>query len=95
MIRSEAGRLLLEGPVTLDTVPALASESEPLLAQGASVIDFAGVTDVGSSALALALEWRRQAGSRNVALRLENVPLAMQRLAMLYGVSELLQPAPQ
>ena len=95
MIRREGDSLLLEGALTLRTVPELAGAVEEHLRQGVRVIDFRGVTEVDSAALALALEWLRQAEeskSRN-GLRYTNLPVAMQNLAKLYGVSELIQPA--
>ncbi len=90
MIRREGDRILVEGPVTLDTAPALAGEIEPHLASGAAVVDLGAVTDIDSSAVALVLEWRRQAERRSTALRLANPPEALQNLAKLYGVLELL-----
>ena len=73
----------------------LATAVEAQLRQGARVVDFRGVTEVDSAALALALEWLRQAaGSKSkTGLRYANLPVAVQNLAKLYGVSELLQPA--
>lgn len=93
MIRREGEALMIEGAVTLDTVPGLISAAEEQFRQGADVIDFAAVTEVDSAAVALALEWVRRAERANVALRLINLPISMQNLARLYGVSELLQPA--
>ena len=79
--------LRVDGRVTLDTVPALIDEGTSKLA-GARRIDLGGVTDVDSAAVALALEWQRQAAGENLAF--ENVPEAMRNLARLYGVSDLL-----
>jgi phospholipid transport system transporter-binding protein len=93
MLRRDGEILLLEGPVTLATVPGLVSAAEQHFRQGAGVIDFAGVTEVDSAAVALALEWVRQAERASVKLRLVNVPASIQNLAKLYGVFELLQPA--
>ena len=93
MIRRDGDSLVLEGALTLETVPGLASAAEKHLQQGARVIDFSGVTEIDSAAVALALEWLRQAAERKTGLRLANLPAAMQNLAKLYGVSELLQPA--
>lgn len=92
MIRREGETLILEGAVTLDTVPGLISEAEEHIHKGTAVIDFAAVTEVDSSAVALALEWVRRAERANIAVRLVNLPESMQNLAKLYGVSELLQP---
>jgi phospholipid transport system transporter-binding protein len=93
VIRRESDSLILEGAVTLDTVAALAVAVEEHLRQGARVVDFASVTEVDSAAIALALEWLRQAEENKTALRFSNLPAAMQNLAKLYGVSELLQSA--
>ena len=91
MIRRENDSLVLEGAVTLDTVAVLVGAVEEHLRQGARVVDFREVTEVDSAAVALALEWLRQAEESKTALRLANLPAAMQNLAKLYGVSELLQ----
>lgn len=93
MIRREGDTLILEGPVNLETVPGLVNAVEEHFRQGARTVDFQRVTDIDSSAVALALEWLRQAGRHNMELRLINLPAAMQNLAKLYGVSELLQAA--
>lgn len=90
MLRREGEVLLVEGPVTLATVPELVFAVEEHFSNGAGVVDFAGVTDIDSSAVALALEWVRKAERAGVPLRLLNIPSSMQNLARLYGVSELL-----
>ncbi len=92
MITQEGDRLLLQGPVTIATVSALLSQSRLLLAPGVAVLDFTGVTEVDSAAVALALECLREARRRKLALSLANLPEAMLHLAQLYAVSELLQP---
>ncbi len=93
MIQREGDSLILEGAVTLDTVPGLIGAAEEHLRQGARVIDFRNVTEVDSAAVALAIEWLRKASESKTGLRLANLPAAMQNLAKLYGVSELLQSA--
>jgi phospholipid transport system transporter-binding protein len=93
VIRREGDSLILEGAVTLGTVPNLVDAVEDHLRQGARVVDFRQVTDIDSSAIALALEWLRQARRNNIELRLIHLPTAMLNLAELYGVSELLQAA--
>ncbi len=93
MIRREGDSLILEGPVTLDTVPGLVAAAEEHLWQGARVVDFRTVTEVDSAAVALALEWLRRSAESRSGLRLANLPAPMLNLAKLYGVSELLQSA--
>jgi ABC-type transporter Mla MlaB component len=94
VITREGDRLLFAGPVTIATVSALLAQSRLLLSQGVAVLDFKGVTEVDSAAVALALECLREAGRRKLALSLANLPAAMQHLAQLYAVSELLQADP-
>jgi len=93
VITQEAGRLRFDGPVTITTVSALLQQVRALLVAGVTVLDFKGVTDVDSAAVALALECLREARRRKLELSLANVPAAMQHLAELYAVSELLQVA--
>jgi phospholipid transport system transporter-binding protein len=93
VIRRDGDSLVLEGALTLDTVPGLARAAEEHLRQGAKVVDFGGVTEVDSAAVALALEWLRMAAESQTALKFVNLPVAMRNLAKLYGVSELLQSA--
>jgi phospholipid transport system transporter-binding protein len=94
VIRRDGDSLYIEGALTLGTVPEVAATVQEQLRQGVRVVDFRGVTEIDSAALALALEWlRRDAESKGSAgLRYANLPVAMLNLAKLYGVSELLQP---
>jgi len=91
VITQDGDRLLLQGPVTIASVPALLEQACTLLAPGVTVLDFEGVTEADSAAVALALECLREARRRNISLSLANLPEAMQHLAELYDVSELLQ----
>ena len=75
----------------MQTVPLLVDSVEDHFLAGASQIDFSDVTDVDSSAVALALEWQRLAAKHNMSVRLRNLPAAMLNLSKLYGVSELVQ----
>jgi phospholipid transport system transporter-binding protein len=92
-MRREGDTLILEGAITLDTVPAFMGAVEEQLRQGARVVDFRDVTEVDSAAVALALEWLRWAAGAGTGLRLANLPAAMQNIAKLYGVAELLKAA--
>lgn len=84
--------LFLEGPVTVETVPALVGSIPSQLNSGTRRIDFSRVTAVDSAAVALALEWQRNAAARNVTIALANVPEALRKLANLYGVTDLVAP---
>jgi phospholipid transport system transporter-binding protein len=92
--RREGNRLLLDGAVTVGTVPTLLDEGAVQLRDGVEIVDFAGVTEVDSAALALALAWLREARAAGGAIRFANLPRAMENLARLYAVDQLLPIAP-
>ncbi len=93
MARREGNRLLLDGAVSAETVPSLLGEGAAQLANGVEIVDFAAVTQVDSAALALALEWLREARAAGRTIRFANLPRAMENLARLYAVDELLPRA--
>ncbi len=89
---NESNAFKPEGALTIESVPVFLGAIETQLKQGVGNIDFSRVTDVDSAAVALVLEWQRQAAKHNVPLVLLNVPVALSNLAKLYGVAKLLQP---
>ena len=93
MLKRQGNSLMLEGPVTLDSVPGLAGAAEEHLRSGVTSIDFSGVTEMDSSAVALALEWLRQGERAGVPVRLVNLPESVLNLGKLYGVSEIIRSA--
>jgi phospholipid transport system transporter-binding protein len=72
---ANAGELLVEGAAAI--------------ARGDLDFDLGAVTEVDTAAVALLLEWRRQAAARGGKLRLSGVPADVASLAALYGVEEL------
>ncbi len=94
MITRNGDRLLFEGAVTIVTVSALLAQCRAQLEPGVAVLDFKGVTEVDSAAVALALECMREGSRRKLVLSLENLPASMRNLAELYAVSDLLQGDP-
>ncbi len=90
MIKCEAGRCRVEGPVTMANVTGLLAESAELFKVADVVVDLSGVTEVDSSAVSLLLEWRRAAQSAARRVEFVNIPPNLQSLADLYGVADLL-----
>jgi phospholipid transport system transporter-binding protein len=88
--------LRLTGALDFESLPAVLVESEQYTARTdlpeRLTIDFAGITGVDSSAVALLLEWRREALARGKQLIFVNLPATLLALAELYGVAELIQP---
>jgi phospholipid transport system transporter-binding protein len=53
-------------------------------------IDLSGVTQVDSSALALLIEWLRQARQRNHSIRIEGAPDKLLSIARLTDVQDII-----
>jgi len=92
-----AGEVLaLEGALSFETLPAVLAQSVEYAARTdlpeRLTIDFSAITGVDSSAVALLLEWRRQAQARGKRLDFVKLPPNLLALAELYGVAELIQP---
>jgi phospholipid transport system transporter-binding protein len=92
--RDEA--LTLDGALSFETLPDVLRASEEYAARpdlpDRLTIDFAGIDAIDSSAVALLLEWRRQAVRRGKRLEFVNLPANLVALATLYGVEGLIQP---
>jgi|688.fasta_scaffold215948_4 ABC-type transporter Mla MlaB component len=86
-MRHEGKRIVLEGAVTMDTVPALLPGALAAVRSGADALDFSATTTVDSAAIALALELRR---ASNGTLALCNLPTTALNLARLYSVADQL-----
>ena len=88
--------LVLKGALSFETLPSVLAESAQYAARDdlpeRLTIDFAGVTGIDSSAVALLLDWRRQAAARGKRLVFVNLPQNLLELARLYGVAELIDP---
>ena len=88
--------LALEGALSFETLPRVLEESRAYSARpdlpDRLTIDFAAITEVDSSAVALLLEWRREAARRGKGLNFVNPPANLLALADLYGVTGLIQP---
>lgn len=86
--------LALTGALSFETLPAVLAQSAEYEARAdlpeRLTIDFAGITGVDSSAVALLLEWRRQALRRKKTLEFVNLPANLLALARLYGVEDLI-----
>jgi len=92
-MRREGDAVYLEGALTLATVSALAGAVGDELRRGARLVDFRGVTEVDSAAVAFAIAWLREARAAGRTLRFENLPAAMAKLARLYAVADLIPAA--
>lgn len=86
MIQFEGDRMLVSGPLTLETARE-ASLTEITAEHNVSVIDLAGVTAVDSAALGVLVHWARQRAGK---LEFTNIPQSLRSLADLYDVAAML-----
>jgi len=97
-VSAEAGTevLALEGALSFETLPGVLAQSSAYSARPdlpeRLTIDFSAITEVDSSAVALLLEWRREAARVGKSLNFVNLPANLLALAELYGVTGLIQP---
>lgn len=90
MIVREDGRLVVGGPLTIATVPALFEAGLQHLASEDLLVDFSRVEAVDSAAVSMLLGWLRAAQRNQRTLRVTGLPGDLLSLARLYGVAELL-----
>jgi phospholipid transport system transporter-binding protein len=90
VIRRDGAKVTLSGPVTLANAAQVLEEGRRHLAEGAATVDFGGVTELDSTAIALALAWLREAREAKREVAFANLPESLQTLARLYGVENLL-----
>ena len=89
LIQFEGDRMLVSGPLTLETARQ-ASLAEIPAELNVTTVDLVGVTAVDSSALGVLMQWsRRHAGK----LEFVNIPQNLRSLAELYDVSAMLSLA--
>ncbi len=90
MITREGDRLMVQGRLTIATVPALYETGVQHLASEDMLVDFSRVEAVDSSAISMLLGWMRAAQRSQHQLRVTALPDDLLSLARLYGVAELL-----
>ena len=83
-------RMMLQGDVTMDTVPALFAQGLQHLSRKNLVVDLAQTQAVDSAAVSILLAWQRAAQSGQRTLQITNLPENLLSLARLYGVEEML-----
>jgi phospholipid transport system transporter-binding protein len=90
VIRREGERLIVQGRLTIATVPALFETGLQHLTSENLLVDFSEVEAVDSAAVSLLLGWARAAKRNQHDLRVSGLPADLLSLARLYGVSDLL-----
>lgn len=84
--------MVVQGRLTIDTVPALFEAGLQRLAAEDLVVDLSQVEAVDSAAVSMLLGWLRAAQRNQRTLRVTALPEDLLSLARLYGVADLLPP---
>lgn len=89
-IIQNANRWDVTGDIGMDNANSLLVSSKSLVLVDDTVIDFAQVGEVDTSAVSLMLEWQRRAVAENKRVTFENLPKNLTSLTALYGVTALI-----
>ena len=90
MIKREGEWMIVQGSVSIETVPALFESGLQQLLSDDLQVDFTQVESVDSAAVSMLLGLVRAAQRTRHDLRVKGLPENLLSLARLYGVAELL-----
>lgn len=94
MLTFDNNQLKITGAVIIDSVRTLLEGGRGYCVANDVTLDFSGVDEVDSSALALILEYRRAAESAGKRVSVSNLPASLKTMADLYGVTDLIAATP-
>ena len=80
----------ISGDISMDNANALLVASKALTTSSNTLVDFANVKEIDTSAISLIFEWQRRAITENQQLKFVNLPDNLNSLAQLYGVADLI-----
>ena len=78
-----------QGALTLDNAADVMTAAEGLALPASGIVDLRGVAPADSAALAVVMALRRRAQAEGLTLHVANMPPALQSLAVVYGVDDL------
>ena len=90
---ADSGNGVVRGDLTIRTAPGAVRRGAELLAlgKGELVLDLGGLEHCDSAALAVLLEWRREAARAGRQLAWKNVPERLRQLARISELESVLQ----
>jgi len=89
-ITQQSNQWLISGPVLMDNANEALTQSIALSMNEQLEIDFSGVTDIDTAALSLIMEWQRRALASKFTISFANLPVNLNSLAELYGVTSFI-----
>ena len=81
------------GALTLDNAADVLSASESMSLPESGIVDFGGLMQADSAALAVMMALKRRAASERRSLILTGLPASLRSLAIVYGVEHYLVDA--
>ena len=82
---------LFAGALTLDDAAAVLEASKQLPLPVDGVVDFGGLMQADSAALAIMMALKRRAAAEGRALTIRGMPASLRSLAVVYGIDNLLE----
>ncbi len=82
---------LFAGALTLDDAASVLEESKQLALPANGVVDFGGLMQADSAALAVMMALKRRAAAEGSALAIHGMPASLRSLAVVYGIDDLLE----
>lgn len=81
---------LFAGALTLDDAAAVLEASQALPLPVSGVVDFGGLMQADSAALAVMIALKRRGTEEGRTLAIRNIPPSLRSLAAVYGIDDLL-----
>jgi len=87
---ADGTRWTFAGSLTMDTATEALATSRALALPPSGVVDFTGLAQADSAALAVMIALRRRGHAEGHPVTLAGVPATLESLAVVYGVEDLL-----
>ena len=84
-------RWVFQGSLTMDDAARVLDAAEALPPPSQGIVDFRGLLQADSAALAVMIALKRRATAEGRALTLRSLPDGLKSLAIVYGVEKLLE----
>jgi phospholipid transport system transporter-binding protein len=89
---TDDGHWVYEGALTMEDAARVLDEADALPPPTDGTVDFRGLLQADSAALAIMLALKRRATAEGRTLTLVSVPAPLKSLAIVYGVDKLIEP---
>ena len=88
----DGARWVFQGSLTMDDAARVLDDAEALPPPSQGIVDFRGLLQADSAALAVMIALKRRAAAEGHTLTLTSLPEGLKSLAIVYGVEKLLDP---